>query len=63
MVSISRVITLEVDHPWHPDLQKLPVCMVRKVVLRSHPMECQHTSRTPVAYCSGSLRPLLRPPP
>ena len=46
-----------------PQLQKLLVCMVRKVVLISHPMECQLTSRTPDAYCSGSLRPLLRPPP
>ena len=63
IVSTSRVIMLEVDLPWLPQLQKLPVCMVRKVVLRSHPMECQHTSRTPVAYCSGGLRPLLRPPP
>ena len=37
--------------------------MGRKVVVRSHPMECQPTSCTPVAYRSGSLRPSLKPPP
>ena len=26
--------------------------------MRSHPMECQHTSHTPHTYCSGTLRPL-----
>ena len=40
MVSNTRVIMLEVDYPWFPDLQKLAVYMVRKVVLRTHPMEC-----------------------
>ena len=39
---------------WLSQLLNLLVCMVRKVVLRSHPMKCQHTSRTPHTYCSGS---------
>ena len=63
IVSTSRVIALEVDYPWLPQLRKLLVCMVRKVVLRSHPMGCQHTSCTPDVYCSGSLRPSLRQDP
>ena len=36
---------LEGDELWLLHLQKLPVCIVRKVVSRSHPMECQHASR------------------
>ena len=43
--------------------EKVPVCMVRKVVLRSHPLECQHISCTPHGYCSGSFRPSLKPLP
>ena len=63
IVSTSRDIALEVDQLWLPHLQKLPVCIVRKVVLRSHPMENQHTSRKTHTYSSDSLRPLLRPLP
>ena len=45
IMSTSRVIVLEAGQLWLPHLQKLPVCIVRKVVSRSHPMESQHTSR------------------
>ena len=45
IMSTSRDIVLEVEQLWLPHLQKLPVCLVRKVVLKSHPMESQHTSR------------------
>ena len=53
MLSTSQVIVLEAKL-WLPELLKLLVYMVRKVILRSHQMECQHTSRTPHTYCSGS---------
>ena len=43
IMSTSRVIALEAGQLWLPHLQKLPVCIVRKVVSRSHPMESQHT--------------------
>ena len=63
IMSTSRVIALEAGQLWLPHLQKLPVCIVRKVVSRSHPMENQHTSCKIHTYCSDSLRPSLRPPP
>ena len=53
MLSIRQVIVLEAKL-WLPELLKLLVYMVRMVILRSHPMECQHTSRTPHTYCLGS---------
>ena len=42
ILSTSQVIMLEDDQLWLLHLQKLPVYIVRKVVLRSH---CQHASR------------------
>ena len=62
IVSTSRVIALEAGQLWLPHLQKLPVCIVRKVVSRSHPMESQDTSRKTHTCCLDSLRPSLRPP-
>ena len=37
---------LEVGQLWLPHMLNLLVCMVREVVLRSHPIECQHTAYT-----------------
>ena len=53
----SRVIVLEADQLWLPNLQKLLVCIVRKVVLRSHPMKCQHTPRKSHTYYPDSKNP------
>ena len=50
---------LEADQLWLLHLQKLPVCIVRKVVLRSHPIECQHASRKSDAYYPDSKNPSL----
>ena len=61
--AIGWVIALEADQPWLPHLQKLPVCIVMMVILRSHPTECQNTSCKTHTYCSDSLRQLLRPSP
>jgi len=41
--STRGVIVLEMAELWLLHLHTLLVCMVRKVVLKSHPKECQHT--------------------
>ena len=56
MLSTSRVIVLQLL--WFSTPAEVTSLYGEEGHMRSHPMECQHTSCTLHTYCSGTLRPL-----
>ena len=55
LLSIGRATEVKVDYQWLSRLQKVPICMVKDVIMRVHLMECQPSLHTAHPYSSGIL--------